>query len=261
LTAALAAGGIALSPRVAHAEPPDGLLVRPQGFLPPYGPERILLPLTQIKKPIYDEPDPVPGEGTRLPPPGERQPSAGSPASPGDAAKARGPTPTDRLAAEIRRVRLFLYRRACAAEDAVNAGMDRVFDLEQSFTSTIESLAPPRESGERLMPGLIYVLVAAMAGSIVTRNRNLVLRAATPLAFGVSAAWVVIPITMGNVSQLIWKYEQRFPALANAHAQTRESIRRGWSFAQVHAEVGVRKLDEKVGEARTAVERWVSKGK
>jgi organizing structure protein 2 len=111
------------------------------------------------------------------------------------------------------------------------------------------------------MPGLIYVLVAAMAGSIVTRNRSIVLRTGIPLAFGVGAAWAVIPITTGNVSQFIWKYEQRFPAVANAHVRTRESIEQGWSFARVHAEVGARKLDEKVGEARGAVERWVSKGK
>ncbi len=59
--------------------------------------------------------------------------------------------------------------------------MDKAFALEQSFTSTVASLAPPaRESGERLMPGLIYVLVAAMAGSIVTRNRNILLRSSVP---------------------------------------------------------------------------------
>ena len=139
--------------------------------------------------------------------------------------------------------------------------MDRAFDLEQSFTSTVASLAPPRESGERLMPGLIYVLVAAMAGSIVTRNRNVVFRAAGPLALGVGAAWTVLPVTMGNVSDLAWQYEQRFPAVADAHRRTREGVEGGWRSAKAQGDFAVRKVDETVSEARQAVESWVKKGK
>ncbi|EAA35355.1 hypothetical protein GE21DRAFT_375 [Neurospora crassa] len=173
----------------------------------------------------------------------------------------RGPTPTDRLAAQIRRARLFLYKQACVAEDAVNAGMSRAFDLEHSFTSTVAGLAPPRESGERLMPGLIYVLVSGMAGSIVARNRNVVLRGATPLAFGLGAAWVVLPVTMNNVSSLVWKYEQKFPAVADAHIRTREGIEKGIYMAKVHAEIAQHKVDEAVTSVRETVEGWVRKGK
>ena len=71
----------------------------------------------------------------------------------------------------------------------VNAALERAFGLERAFTTTVASLAPPRESGERLLPGLCYVLVASMAGSIVARNRRLwVVRAAAPLALGLAAA-------------------------------------------------------------------------
>jgi organizing structure protein 2 len=139
--------------------------------------------------------------------------------------------------------------------------MDSVLDLENSFTSTIASLAPPRESGEKLMPGTIYVLVAAMAGSIVTRNRNIFVRGAIPLAVGIGAGWVVLPVTMGNVSELIWKYEQKIPALADAHLRTRSSIQKAWYMTRVHTEQAVRIVDEKVGEGREAVEGWVRKGK
>ncbi|KAK3951786.1 apolipo protein O-domain-containing protein [Pseudoneurospora amorphoporcata] len=173
----------------------------------------------------------------------------------------RGPTPTDRLAAQIRRARLFLYDQACVAEDAVNNGMARAFDLEHSFTSTVAGLAPPRESGERLMPGLIYVLVSGMAGSIVARNRGIVLRGATPLALGLGAAWAVLPVTMNNVSALVWKYEQKFPAVANAHIRTREGIEKGIHMAKVHAEIAQHKVDEAVTGVRETVEGWVRKGK
>jgi organizing structure protein 2 len=155
---------------------------------------------------------------------------------------------------------MFLYRQTAKAEDLVNAGMSRAFDLEQSFTGTLASLKPPVESGERLMPGSIYVLVAAMAGSIVSRNRNILVRAATPFALGIGAAWIVLPVTMGNVSDLLWKYEQRFPAVADAHTSITEGVKKGWHFLDVHTRLAVRTVDEKVGDARDAVEGWVKKG-
>lgn len=173
----------------------------------------------------------------------------------------RGPTPTDQLAVQIGKVRLALYRYAVAAEDKVNETMDCAFNLEQSFTKTLASLAPARESGEKLMPGAVYVLVAAMAGSIVTRNRNVLLRATVPLAFGVGAGWAVLPVTMRNVSDLTWKYEQRVPAIRDTHLQIREGIEKGASFAKVHARLGVRYVDDKVTDAREIVEGWVKQGK
>lgn len=173
----------------------------------------------------------------------------------------RGPTPTDRLATQIREARLFLYRHACNAEDAVNRTMDRAFHLEKSFTDTIAGLAPPAESGEKLMPGLVYVLVAAMAGSIVTRRSNILLRATVPVAFGVGMGWTALPVTMTNVSELAWRYEQRFPVVAQGHLQAREAWQRSISFAKENRQVVVNTVDEKVKGARETVEDWVKKGK
>ncbi|KAF3769033.1 hypothetical protein M406DRAFT_355130 [Cryphonectria parasitica EP155] len=266
LTASLLAGGVALYPRVAHAEAPES-------YNSP-----------SPKKPIYDDFDAVPTTATLPPPPPppSKQSSQEAPASPTSTIvasesswslsspgsqevvvrqQARGPTPTDRLAAQIRDARLFLYRQACDAEDAVNRAMDRAFHLEKSFTDTVAGLAPPAESGEKLMPGLVYVLVAAMAGSIVTRRSNILLRAAVPVAFGVGMGWTALPVTMGNVSELAWRYEQRFPAVAQGHIKTREALESGVSFAKVHRQVVSDAVGEKVKGARETVEDWVKKGK
>ncbi|KAL1866914.1 hypothetical protein VTK73DRAFT_4461 [Phialemonium thermophilum] len=247
LTATLLAGGIVLIPAMAHAEAPSDY---------------------RSKKPIYDDFDASPVNKPSQPPSQPSlTPTIASPRREDSFSVAleptgpRGPTPTDRLAAQIRVGRLWLYRQASRAEDAVNAGMDRVFDLETSFTSTLASLAPPRESGERLMPGVVYVLVAAMAGSIVARNRGFVLRTATPLVFGVGAAWTVLPITSRNVADLAWRYEKRFPAVADAHLRAREGVEKGWHFAKVHVDVGKQKVDEAVTEARETIESWIRKGK
>ena len=156
---------------------------------------------------------------------------------------------------------MFIYAHVAAAENKVNGVMDSAFDLEQSFTSTIASLAPSRKSGEKLMPGSIYVLVAAMTGSIISRNRNIMLRAAVPLAVGIGAGWVVLPVTMRNVSDLLWKYEQKSPVIADAHIRTRESIEKAWRMARVHTRQAVNIVDDKVSAGREAAEDWVKKGK
>lgn len=152
-----------------------------------------------------------------------------------------------------------MYAHVAAAENKVNEIMDSAFDLESSFVDTIASLAPPRQSGEKLMPGSLYVLVAAMTGSILARNRNIVLRAAIPFAVGVGAGWVVLPITMRNISDLLWKYEERFPAVADGHIRTREGIEKAWRMARIHAQQAGNIVDERITSGREALEGWVKK--
>ncbi|KAF2277568.1 uncharacterized protein EI97DRAFT_432428 [Westerdykella ornata] len=171
------------------------------------------------------------------------------------------PTPTDRLAAHIRNLRLALHSQAVTAEDAVNAALTRTLALEHSFTSTLQSLAPPKESGEKLFPGTLYVLVSAMAGSIVTRNRNILLRASVPGAVGLVAAHAVLPITMRNVGDLVWTYEERYPPLADAHLRVRERVERFVATGRAHAGMGVGMVQDKVGEVRGKMEEWVKQGK
>ncbi|KAI0195945.1 apolipo protein O-domain-containing protein [Astrocystis sublimbata] len=260
--AATLVGG-ALIPSVALAEAPPAPQQQQQQM-------RELLPYR--KKPIYDDFDdiPLPKRTTPVPSPAsETIPSSAKPFPAEPTAKehsilsvsSRGPTPTDRLAEQIGKARLFLYKQAVSAEDGVNAAINKAFHLEQSFTSTVASLAPSRESGEQLMPGLVYVLVASMAGSIVSRNRNILVRASLPLALGVGAGWLVIPVTMTNVSDLLWKYEKRFPAVADAHLRTREGIERAWHMTKLHTELGKTYVEDKVHDARDSVEDWVKKGK
>ncbi|PFH58336.1 hypothetical protein XA68_13869 [Ophiocordyceps unilateralis] len=242
--AILALGSMALAPATALAEQPvDKLSENP----------------FEKRKPIYDDVSASP-QINHLSAPTALSPSSQNLVAEPEA-HSRRPTPTDRLAVHIGRARILLHRYAVATEDKVNATMDSAFHLEQSFTDTVASLAPPRGSGERLLPGAIYVLVAAMAGTIITRNRNIILRASVPLALGIGAGWAVLPLTMRNVSDLSWRYEQRFPTVADAHVRLREGIQKGLHLAKTHSEQGVRYIDDKVTDAREAVEGWVKQGK
>jgi len=100
-----------------------------------------------------------------------------------------------------------------------------------------------------------------MAGSIVTRNRNILLRATVPAAIGLGAAYAVLPLTMQNVGNLAWTYEERFPAVAEAHLRTRERIHHIWETGKAHSGMGVMMVQDKIGETREKLEDWVKKGK
>jgi organizing structure protein 2 len=100
-----------------------------------------------------------------------------------------------------------------------------------------------------------------MAGSIVSRNRGVLLRTTTPLAFGTVAAWTLLPVTMRNVSDLIWEYERKAPVLADAHLRTRNFIEHTWTTGVAHSQMARSMLEEKIGEGREKLEELVSRGR
>lgn len=66
---------------------------------------------------------------------------------------------------------------------------------------------------------------------------------------------------MRNVADLLWKYVQRFPAIADGHIRTGEGIEKAWHMARVHTQQAVSLVDEKVSSGRGVVEDWIKKGK
>lgn len=215
------------------------------------------------RKPIYDdfpelsEPAPAKSAPIAIPEaPKTESPSTSTPSS----SLTSSPTPTDILTSQVRQARLFLYENSLAAETGFNNFLSRALHIENAFTNTIASLAPAPESGERLMPGGVYVIVAAMAGSIVSRNRGFILRSASPLAFGTVAAWTLLPVTMRNVSDLVWEYEKRVPAVAENHLLLREKAEHIWHTGIAHSGMARMMMEEKIGEGRKKLEELVRKG-
>ena len=212
-----------------------------------------------MRKPIYDDPD-----ATSKPSTTPSTPSLDLmliPSATDKTPKSSSSTPTDRLAKEIKRTRLFLHRYAVLTEDSLNSLLTSAFRLENSFTQTIASLAPPKESNEQLLPGTIYVLVSAMAGSILTRRSNILLRFSVPLAAGITAGNFFIPITVHNIGGLIWSYEERFPVVADTHKSLLERTERFWETGKAHSAMTLVMAQDKIKEGRDAVDDWVKKGK
>ena len=206
------------------------------------------------RKPIYD----VPKDAAPTPSDVHSTTLSSEPVSPATSSR---PSPTDRLAVQLKHTRVFLHGYVVRLENGVNNAMTNFLKLESDFTSTIASLAPPKESNERLLPGGIYVLVAAMAGSIITRNRNILLRATVPIGAGIGAGYAVLPITTRNVGDLVWKYEERYPVIRDNHLRVRQGISHFVETGKAHSQMGLAMAEERVQGVQQTVEDWVKKCK
>ncbi|KAJ5759637.1 Mitochondrial protein, partial [Penicillium odoratum] len=239
IAATLLAGGMALYPKqTAFAEDP------------------------RERKSIYDDEDfpsaiPEPSKATPvLEPKSEAEPAVSKAISlPFLQTSPSSPTPTDILTSQVRQARLFLYSHSLAAENGFNDFLSRALHIENAFTNTVASLAPSADSGERLTPGGVYVVVAAMAGSIVSRNRGIFLRTLSPLTFGTVAAYTLLPVTMKNVGELAWSYEKRFPAIADKHIAFRERAEHFWYTGIAHSGMARQMMEDKIGETRKKLEQ------
>lgn len=99
-----------------------------------------------------------------------------------------------------------------------------------------------------------------MGTSILARNRNILLRATLPVVVGIGAAKYLLPVTSQNVGNLVWRYEKKFPVLADWHERTQDRVVRFVRTSIDHSKMGAGMLEDKIGEARKNIEGWVSKG-
>lgn len=176
----------------------------------------------QGPKPIYDEND---ESETVAPAPGTVVPSQ-------LAAKEQNLTKSEvvngvtvrsneNLEQYIGKGRAWLEDKAEVGQKKADNVFERYLSAERNVTSTIAAI---KSDEEDLLPGAIYVLVATLSGSVLARNRNFLVRGITPLICGAAAFKYFLPDAFGNTGKLIWRFEQKAPALADAHLKTQKQV-------------------------------------
>lgn len=114
----------------------------------------------------------------------------------------------------------------CASKK-IDSSSKVYYDKERKLTSTVANLHS--DAREELLPGFTYVLVASMSGSILTRNRNILLRLTTPFLFGVACFSYVLPSTFANTKNLVYDLEKSaFPEFVEkqdkAYSLTKKAV-------------------------------------
>ncbi|KAG9295030.1 hypothetical protein G9A89_017824 [Geosiphon pyriformis] len=122
-------------------------------------------------------------------------------------------TPT-RLERTIREMRIHATNRIKKIQDQFQEGTDRWISFEQKAESNIKEVISPNE---RLMPETLYIAVAALAGTVLSGNRGIIMRIASPIGFTIAASYYFLPRTSRNIAIKLAEYEQKSPKLMRIH--------------------------------------------
>lgn len=81
-----------------------------------------------------------------------------------------------------------------------------------------------------------------------------------PLTLGLGAAWVVLPITMGNVGGFVWDWEEKkVPALARRQLEVRGLVEDGFREGKRLLEMVREGVEEGVKKGREGLEGLAGK--
>ncbi|OXC64604.1 hypothetical protein AYX13_06029 [Cryptococcus neoformans] len=101
------------------------------------------------------------------------------------------------------------------ARTYVQSGVSKWITFERNVEREVKSVLPPDEA---LNPGLIYVLVAGLSGSVLSRTRSLPVRFLAPPLFTLLAFPYFLPKTSHNVRKYLSNLEDKhFPEFAARH--------------------------------------------
>lgn len=107
----------------------------------------------------------------------------------------------------------------------------------------VKSVLPPDEP---LTPGIIYVLIAGLTGSVLSRTRAFPIRFLAPPLFTLAAMPYFLPKTAHNLRQYLSNVEdQRFPDLAARHDSLNANLEMHWEMVR-----------NRVSGAGQGMERW-----
>ncbi|RHZ46641.1 hypothetical protein Glove_610g4 [Diversispora epigaea] len=119
-----------------------------------------------------------------------------------------------KLEQDIRKTRTKIAQTKNKFEYNLRGVINKWIEIEQKTEKTIKDVIDPRE---RFMPEVLYIAVAGLAGTIAARNRNILIRIASPVIFTIAASYYFIPQTSHNISAKIREYEERSPKFMKVH--------------------------------------------
>ncbi|KAL7421884.1 hypothetical protein Q5752_003656 [Cryptotrichosporon argae] len=115
------------------------------------------------------------------------------------------------------------------ARDVVEQGVSRWIGFERKVEHEIKTVLP---ADEPLTPGLIYVLVSGLTGSVLTRTRSFPLRFLAPPLFTLAAFPYFLPKTSARVRAYLSELEDaHFPDFAARHDRVVGGLEAHWAMA------------------------------
>lgn len=125
---------------------------------------------------------------------------------------------------------------------------------EQHFSSTISNL---HDKNEDLLPAGIYITIASLTGSILTRRSNIAFRATIPLLLGTLAFKLTLPNTFNNSSSFLYKIEsENLPQLTNKQNQLIKELQQLQSKSIKNLDNGVVSIDDSLTNLKQGIKKY-----
>ncbi|KAI0266348.1 apolipo protein O-domain-containing protein [Gloeopeniophorella convolvens] len=129
----------------------------------------------------------------------------------------------------------------------VHGAVSKWIGIEQAVEHRVKSLIAPDEP---LTPGLLYVGVASLTGSILARNRSIFSRVLLPPTLLFFSLKYFLPKTTQNVEDYAGSLEEKhFPVLAQKHAIAIAHSHMAWDRLRDSTASGRDKFQEGLGSA------------
>ena len=137
--------------------------------------------------------------------------------------------------------REFSAARISDLSNWVNKNYTKFNDTERFVTSTVSELHYKKED---LLPNGIYVIVAALAGTIAARPRGVFAKVTFPVITGLAAFKYFLPVTFDNTREFTWKLEQKnVPQVAKQQAEAYNGVVGLAKSIENGAENGIKRVE------------------
>ncbi|CAG8475229.1 8388_t:CDS:2 [Paraglomus brasilianum] len=158
-----------------------------------------------------------------------------------------------RLEAGVRKFRLQATRSVKDVQATLRTWTNNWIEIEQKTEKTIKDVISPEE---RLMPEVLYIAVATFAGMVITRNRNILIRLASPVAFAVAASYYFIPRTARNITNRMDEYGQESRTITAVRSTLSDVVRN----SKESVEVAVKDISDAVTGSKSQSKKGVANG-
>ncbi|GHJ89446.1 hypothetical protein NliqN6_5848 [Naganishia liquefaciens] len=156
------------------------------------------------------------------------------------------------LAAHVRVAREAVTDVMGDAKVQINKAVDRWVKWERVVEREVKSVIA---KDEPLTPGILYIGVAGLAGSVLARNRNILVRLLLPPTLLVAASPYFLPQTSANIRAYLSRVEDaHFPEFAATHRAVNAQVHDTFSSALSRVEHVSGDVGQLGGKVVSAVE-------
>lgn len=158
---------------------------------------------------------------------------------------------------QVEHVRCWINSIMSKFEHAEQNASDRFFGEEYEVISVVSKL---HDKSEPVLPSVIYILIAGLGGSIISRRQNIMVRALVPTLFGVGTWAALMPQTFENaILYLTTDQSRNIPKIANVQKEIDKQVEEVRQQTSEFLDKVEAETETWVSKTRKTVENWIGR--